>query len=97
MSVMQGFGEDEAQIYRDINSNANCAQYLGPTDSEPPSLQPGGLADNTLNVVNIVQYHDPCTHGFFNRGDLNDPQVSQCVEQAFQDMKTHFQTYVNVG
>ncbi len=36
----------------------------------------------------------PCQHGFFNRGDLSDPVIKECVDRAYAQMVALFETYV---
>ena len=44
--------------------------------------------------VYIREFESPCDHGFYNRGDLEDPQVLECVESAYAEMLELFDTYV---
>ena len=34
------------------------------------------------------EYHLPCIHGFFNRGDLSNPKVAACVDTAMDHLLT---------
>ena len=42
----------------------------------------------------IESFELPCNHGFFNRGNLSDPLVNQCVELAYSQMLTFFDVYL---
>ena len=44
--------------------------------------------------VFIREFDSPCDHGFYNRGDLEDPLVLECVESAYADMLALFDAYV---
>ena len=37
------------------------------------------------------EFESPCDHGFFNRGDLEDPAVAECVQRAM-DLTINFLT-----
>ena len=47
-----------------------------------------------LFKVYIREFDSPCDHGFYNRGDLEDPLVLECVETAFTHMLMLFETYL---
>lgn len=83
--LMLLFGEDEAMVYSTIRS----PQYFMATPDSSDSVRPGGLASQVIERTVFDEYTDPCGHGFFNRGDLTDPAVAACVEQAWQHL-THF-------
>ena len=34
------------------------------------------------------EYEAPCVHGFFNRGNLSDPGVAECVNSAMVHLIT---------
>ena len=34
------------------------------------------------------EYEAPCVHGFFNRGNLSDPGVAECVDSAMVNLIT---------
>ena len=44
--------------------------------------------------VYIREFNSPCDHGFYNRGDLEDPLVLECVESAYAEMLALFDAYV---
>ena len=48
--AMDGFGESEEAIYGQVRDNG-AAQYFGNTPQEGDTTRPGGLADQTLDVV----------------------------------------------
>ncbi len=48
--VMADYGEDEEAQYELIN-DVGGAQYYFPTPGDSDTLRPGGLADETLDVV----------------------------------------------
>ena len=79
-------GEDEAAVY----SNITSPQYFMLTPDSPNSVRPGGLAQQIIKETYFDVYEDPCIHGFFNRGNLTDPAVAQCVDTAMQHLQTFF-------
>ena len=79
-------GEDEAAVY----SNITSPQYFMLTPDSPDSVRPGGLAQQIIKETYFDVYEDPCIHGFFNRGNLTDPAVAQCVDTAMQHLQTFF-------
>ena len=48
--AMEDFGEDEEAIYLEVNDNG-AAQYFGPTPDIGDNLRPGGLAQNSIDLV----------------------------------------------
>ena len=50
--IMADLGEAEGPLYLDVNANG-AAQYLGPTPDAGDNLRPGGLADVSIELVNI--------------------------------------------
>ena len=79
-------GEDEAAFY----SNITSPQYFMVTPDSPNSVRPGGLAQQIIKETFFDEYEDPCIHGFFNRGNLTDPAVAECVDTAMQHLQTFF-------
>ena len=79
VELMVMAGEDEATVY----SNIQSPQYFMATPDSWASVRPGGLASQTIERTVFDEYEDPCGHGFFNRGDLTDPAVAACVDQAW--------------
>ena len=82
---MEMAGEDEATVY----SNIRSPQYFMDTPDSSDTVRPGGLAEQTIERTVFDEYEAPCEHGFFNRGDLTDPTVAACVDQAWKHL-THF-------
>jgi len=82
--VMAEYGEDEAEVYSHISS----PQYFMATPDTPESLRPGGLAEVTIETTMFDEYEAPCVHGFFNRGNLTDPGVAECVDTAMAHLIT---------
>merc|ERR1712227_1199158 len=65
------------------------------------SLHPGHpMMMDTIGEQNIDaetffdEYEDPCAHGFFNKGNLTDPVVKECVDTAMDHLQTFIKTYV---
>ncbi len=44
-----------------------------------------------LFQLTIVETASPCDHGYFNRGDLSDPAVEECVEFTYEEMLRFFE------
>jgi len=86
--------EDEVDIYNAINANSNAAQYYFPTPSDSANVKPEGLAQDTLADVTIAEQSAPCFHGYFNRGDLENPDVAACVDFTYSEMKAFFEQYL---
>ncbi len=40
--------------------------------------------------IQIVETESPCDHGYFNRGDLEDPDVAACVDLTYSEMLDFF-------
>ena len=40
------------------------------------------------------EYEDPCVHGFFNRGNLSDPGVAECVDTAMRHLLTFMEEHL---
>ena len=40
------------------------------------------------------EYEAPCVHGFFNRGNLSDPGVAECVDTAMAHLITFLEDNV---
>ena len=40
------------------------------------------------------EFESPCNHGFFNRGDLNDPAVAECVDRGLENLVNFVTEYV---
>ncbi len=36
----------------------------------------------------------PCTHGYFNRGNLSDPVVVDCIDFTYSEMISFFDEYL---
>ena len=94
---MANNNETEDDIYRSITS----PQLIIPTPNDDKNVQPGGLASQTLqNVGNFLGitffFINPkatilpvnCSHGFFIRGDLSDPEVQTCVDIVMEEFTT---------
>ena len=48
-----------------------------------------------LNFQTYFQdFYIPCLHGFFNRGNLTNPEVADCVSTAYGQMMELFALYV---
>ena len=47
---------------------------------------PGGKCYNCGHSQTFFEeYESPCDHGFFNRGDLEDPLVAECVQRGMDN------------
>jgi len=87
-------GEDEEVLY----SNIRSPQYFMNTPDSPDTTRPEGLADQIIETTYFDEYSEPCSHGFFNRGDLTDPAVAECVNTAMDHLVMFVETYlVNDG
>ena len=40
------------------------------------------------------EFESPCNHGFFNRGDLDDPAVAECVNRGLENLVSFLIEYV---
>ena len=40
------------------------------------------------------EFDSPCNHGFFNRGDLTDPAVADCVQRGLDNLVSFVKQYV---
>ena len=45
----------------------------------------------SLRQTFFEEFESPCDHGFFNRGDLEDPVVAECVQRGM-DLTINFIT-----
>ena len=56
----------------------------------------GEARDVTRYYVQTMfdEYEAPCVHGFFNRGNLSDPGVAECVDTAMAHLITFLEDNV---
>jgi len=76
--LMESAGEDETETYAMIDT----PQFFMDTPDSAESVREGGLASTVIGTTYFDEFEDPCNHGFFNRGDLSDPAVEECVNRA---------------
>jgi len=88
--LMEKTGEDEADVYRQISS----PQAFMDTPDSAASVREGGLASDIIETTFFDEFESPCNHGFFNRGDLNDPAVADCVERGLKNLVNFVTEYV---
>ena len=61
------------------------------------SLQHYNSCPNPNSILSQDYYDEfesPCDHGFFTRGDTEDPAVAACVDRAFATLVILFETFV---
>jgi len=88
--LMEKTGEDEAEVYRRISS----PQAFMDTPDSAASVREGGLADDLIQTTFFEEFDSPCNHGFFNRGDLTDPAVADCVQRGLDNLVSFVKQYV---
>lgn len=88
--LMTMAGEDEAAIYATISS----PQAFMDTPDSAASVRDGGLASDIIETTFFEEFESPCDHGFFNRGDLADPAVAECVQRGLTYLKDFVTQYV---
>jgi len=76
--LMEMAREDEAAVYFMIDT----PQFFMDTPDSSDNVREGGLASTIIETTYFDEFEDPCSHGFFNRGDLSDPAVKECVDRA---------------
>jgi len=85
--LMEYESEDEAEIYTQISS----PQAFMDTPDSSVNVREGGLASQIIETTFFEEFESPCDHGFFNRGDLEDPVVAECVQRGM-DLTINFIT-----
>eukprot|EP00091_Calanus_sinicus_P018638 TRINITY_DN4321_c0_g1_i8.p1 TRINITY_DN4321_c0_g1~~TRINITY_DN4321_c0_g1_i8.p1 ORF type:complete len:256 (-),score=50.93 TRINITY_DN4321_c0_g1_i8:74-841(-) len=88
--LMESASEDEAETYAMIES----PQFFMDTPDSAESVRKGGLASTVIATTYFDEFEDPCNHGFFNRGDLTDPAVEECVSRAMDHLVEFMTDYV---
>jgi len=88
--LMENAGEDETETYSMIST----PQFFMDTPDSAESVREGGLASTIIETTLFDEFADPCNHGFFNRGDLSDPAVEECVNRAMEQLLDFMTTYV---
>jgi len=78
---MDFLAEDEVGAYMKITT----PQAFGDTPDSSPNVRPGGIASQIIETTFFEEYESPCDHGFFNRGDLEDPLVAECVQRGMEN------------
>jgi len=78
--LMGLLSEDETEAYMQISS----PQAFGDTPDSSVNVRPGGLASMIIETTFFEEFESPCDHGFFNRGDLEDPVVAECVQRGME-------------
>jgi len=76
--LMEYESENEAEIYSQISS----PQAFMDTPDSSVNVREGGLASQIIETTFFEEFESPCDHGFFNRGDLEDPVVAECVQRG---------------
>jgi len=89
-ALMQAAGEDETETYSLIAS----PQFFMDTPDSADSVREGGLASSIIETTYFDVFEDPCNHGFFNRGDLSDPAVEECVTRAMDQLLEFMNAYI---
>lgn len=79
--LMDFLAEDEVGAYMKITT----PQAFGDTPDSSPNVRPGGIASQIIETTFFEEYESPCDHGFFNRGDLEDPLVAECVQRGMDN------------
>ncbi len=92
-AIMEGFSEDEEFFYTEANARLT-AQFFAPTPGDSDTCRPGGMAEESIDIVQFETFEDPCTHGYFNRGDITDPVVNECVERTLELLKEFFGQHI---
>ena len=56
------------------------------------------ISSQTINTPLLQtffeEFESPCNHGFFNRGDLDDPAVAACVDRGLENLVNFVTEYV---
>lgn len=75
-----------------LSELVNCPMMLASARNDPPNVQEGGEVERILQAKfpqsTVKSFHD-VDHGWVSRGDLQDPVVSQNVNDALMAI-THF-------
>ena len=105
--LMANAGEDETTVYQAITSPQYFMDTPDSADSVRPGGLASTIIESVSLVTNkqkklmssvlqtqFDEYEAPCEHGFFNRGDLNDPVVANCVNLAIDHMISFLNTTI---
>ena len=83
------------QVWERVDWPAILLKRSEKTISDPRMLIISSQTINTpLLQTFFEEFESPCNHGFFNRGDLDDPAVAACVDRGLENLLNFVTEYV---
>jgi len=89
--IMPMMGQNETEILTKVQ----CPQLLMPSKDDAASVKLGGLAENTLKDVKIIEFNE-MDHGWTVRGNLSVPAIDRDVHKALESAIKFFQYYLKI-